>query len=780
MFGNYIKIALRNLSRQKGFSLINIVGLSIGMAAFILITMWIYHELSYDRHNQHYHRIYRFVQKQFYSTGPFTVSNMPAPIAADARRDFPEFEELFRFFDPSIVVSFEDKKFNETITMADSGIFKVFDFELLEGSLKGVFSDLYSAVITKDAAMKIFGETDVIGKTIRINNQNDFKITAVIENPPTNSTFVSNYYIPFEYLSQMGHDLTRYGWNSYFIYALMHPGVDVEQFNEKFKHYFQVVRNDETIETELSLFPLAKERLYYYDGTPTNLKSVTMFGIIAGFILLIACVNFMNLSTARASRRSREIGMRKVAGASRIDLFWQFMGESMAMSFISLIFALLLVQLLLPVFNDLTGKTLSLSLFQPITIVALIIITLVTGFIAGSYPALYLSSLQPTTVMKGGQSLRSNIWFRRGLVIFQFILSTGLIISTLVTYRQMDYMLHKDLGMNKENVLYFILRGDLLQKFDTFKGELLQNQNIKRVAVASHLPFMIGSNTGDISWEGKNTDDEVLISILFGDENLSQLMEYQLVAGRYFSKDFKTDTASVLINETAARLMGIDDPVGKWVSWGDENRLSIVGIVKDFHFQKMQSNIDPLIIFNQPERAYLGLVRINEHHTEETLEFLEEKWNAFVPAFPFQASFLDHTYKKFHLSESRLSRLIRYFTLLAIIISCLGLFGLASFTAAQKFREIGIRKVLGASVANIILLQQREFLLLVLAANVIAWPLAWFFLSEWLAGFAYKIHLHPGFFILAAFLSLLVTFFTVFFLAWHASAKNPADAIKWE
>ncbi|MBE0639359.1 MAG: ABC transporter permease [Bacteroidales bacterium] len=781
MFINYIKIALRNIVHQKGYSFINIFGLSVGLAAFIMISLWIYHELSYDRHNRNFDRIYRFAQVQHYSTGPFIVSNMPGPLAADAKREFPEFEEVFRFFETSAVVSHEDKKFSEMITHADSGLFTVFDFKVIHGTLEGALSGGYTAVITRKAADKIFGETNAVGKTIRINDLNDFRITAVIENPPANSSFTNDVFIPFDFLQQMGHDLTRYGWNTYFIYALMKPGTEIEKFNEKFRYYFRKVSNDETITTELFLFPLAKERLYYYDGTPTHLKNITMFGIIAAFILLMACVNFMNLSTARASKRSREIGLRKVVGASRGQLIRQFLGESLVTSAISLVFALVLVQLLLPVFNDLTGKTLALSLFQPEIVLTLIGVTLFTGLIAGSYPALYLSSLKPATVIKGaGRSAQGNTWFRRFLVIFQFILSAGLIISTMVIYRQLDFMLKKDLGMNKENVAYFVFRGDLRSKYDTFKGQLLQNPNVLGVACSSHLPYMIGSNSGGFNWEGKDADDEVLVSILFGDAALPELMEYQLESGRYFSEEFSTDTAAILINESTAGLMGLDDPLGKWVTWGDDYRFNVIGVVKDFHFQKMQSKIEPLMIFNSKEQTYHVLVRISGHNTDETMAFIEETWSSFVPAFPFNPQFLNSTYEQFHISEARLSKLIRYFTMLAIIISCLGLFGLASFTAEQRTKEIGIRKVMGASVGSIIFLQQREFMLLVLVANIIAWPPAWYFMKDWLDGFAYKIYLHPGFFLLAGAITMFITFLTVFFLAWRASLKNPVNAIKWE
>jgi len=781
MFKNYLITAFRGIIRQKGYTFINIFGLSVGLAAFIMISLWIYHELSFNRFNRNFDNIYRFAQTQQYTTGPLTTPCMPGPLAADAKRDFPEFEEVFRFYEQSAVVSYGDKKFIEAITPADSGLFKVFDFKLVSGTLAGALKEPFTTVISDRAAEKLFGKTDVVGQIIRLNDKQDFRITAVIERPPTNSSFHDDYYIPFDYLDQMGFSLKQYGWNTFYIYALLKPEVDYQAFNKKFEHYFQKVAGDTTNTTTLFLFPISKQNLYYFDGSPTNIRNIYTFGIIAIFTLLIACINFMNLSTARASKRSREIGLRKVMGATRKQLIFQFIGESVLMAVISLVFALILVQLLLPLFNDLSGKEMSFSLLDPGITISLILITFLTGIIAGSYPALYLSSFNPMKVMKSsGNNLRGHAWFRRSLVVFQFALSVGLIICTIVIYRQLSFMLHSELGMNKENVVYFTFRGNLIDKFETFKVQLKNNPDILGAGCSSHLPFMVGSNSGGFSWDGKNADDDVLISLEFADADFPGLMNLGLVNGRYFSKDFATDSSSVLINQRTAKLMGFEDPVGKWLTWGDTQRYHIVGMVKDFHFQKMQSEIDPLVIFDLPRYAYFIFVRINRENTEKTISFIEKTWNSFVPAFPFEYKFLDTTYEKMYLNETRLSRIIEYFAILAIIISCLGLFGLASFMAEQRTKEIGIRKVLGSSIAQIITIQQREFLWLVVVANVIAWPFAWYYMKNYLDSFAYKINLSPGIFFIAGLLSILITFLTVFFLAYRAALRNPVDAIKYE
>ena len=781
MFQNYLTTAIRGIIRQKGYTFINISGLSVGLAAFILISLWFYHELSFNRYNRNFDNIYRFAQTQQYTTGPLTTPCMPAPLAADAKRDFAEFEEVFRFYEQSAVVSFGDKKFIESITPADSGLFKVFDFKLVSGTLDGALKEPFTTVITDKAAEKFFGKTDVTGQFLRFNDKQDFRITAVIERPPTNSSFQDDFYIPFDYLIEMGFTLKEYDWNTFFIYAQLSPGVDYSDFNKKFANYFQQVQKDTTITTTLFLSPLSKENLYYYDGTPTKIRSIYTFGIIAIFTLLIACINFMNLSTARAAKRSREIGLRKVVGATRKQLIYQFIGESLLMSFISLIFAMLLVQLFLPLFNELSGKELSFSLVDPFIVISLILVTLFTGISAGSYPALYLSSFRPVKVMKShGNNPRGNTWFRRSLVVFQFVLSVGLIISTIVMYRQLNFMLHSDLGMNKENVIFFSFRGDLKDKYEAFKGQLKTNPDVLSVGCSSHLPFMVGSNSGGFSWENKNENDDVLINLEFADVDFPELMKINLVSGRYFSKDFSTDTSAILVNQKTAKLMGIEDPVGKWISWGDNYRFRIIGMVKDFHFQKMQSEIDPLIIFNAPASTQFVFVRINGENTEKSINTIESTWNSFVPAFPFEYKFLDATYEKIYQNETRLSKIFSYFAILAVIISCLGLFGLASFMAEQRTKEIGIRNVLGSSIAQIIVLQQREFLWLVAIANVIAWPLAWYFMKTYLDSFAFKITLSPSIFIIAGFLSLMITFLTVFFLAYNAAIRDPVNAIKYE
>jgi len=782
MIWNYIKSAIRNIRKQKGYALINILGLSIGLAATILIMLWVVNELSFNRNNENASKIYRVVQQQMYTSGPLTTPCMPGPMAGDLKRDFPEFIDVFRFYEISGVVSYGDRRFADYVQMADSGLFSVFSFNFLQGSPETALQP-YTTILSQKGAEKYFGDENPIGKVIKLNDELSLKVNGVIENPPENSSFDKEIFVPFHHLEDLGWTLDRYGWNTFYIYVQLPKNVEYTAVNEKIKHYMREVRDDDELEVEMFLFPLTKERLYSYTGSPAQITGIYIFSIIATFILLIACINFMNLSTARASKRGREIGLRKVVGAQRRQLTMQFISESVLMSFFALLIAIILVILLLPTFNDLTEKNLSFDLLNPFTLLALIAIALLTGLIAGSYPALYLATLNPLkTIRKSTGGISGNPWFRRSLVVFQFVLSIGLIISTIVIYRQVTYIQGKNLGMNKENVIYARIRGDLDESFYDFKSKVLQNPNVLNVSRSSHLPFYVGSNSGGLDWLGKDSDDDVLIGFERADYDYIETMQMEMADGRFFEKGYSTDTSAVVLNESAIKTMGMEDPVGKWISFGEEesDRFTIVGVIKDFHFLPFNHEIEPLSIFFGQERSTFMLVKVDGQNTESAIEHIENTWNSFLPAFPFEYKFLDEYYGRIYSDETRLAKLLKYFAILAIIISCLGLFGLASFTAEQRTKEIGIRKVLGSSIGKIILLQQKEFILIVVVANIISWPLTWYFMNDWLNSYAYKIHLSAMFFIIAGVLSLAITILTVFFLAYKAALKNPVDAIKFE
>jgi len=781
MFKNYLISALRNIRNQKVYALINITGLSVGLAATILIMLWVFHVLSFNRKNEHFRDIYRVVQTQMYQSGPLTTPCMPGPLAADLRKDFPEIVDIFRFYDIPGVVSYGEKRFAENVQMADSGLFSVFSFDFLKGSPENALKP-FTTILSESGAKKYFGDEDPMNKIIRLDNKISFTINGIIKDPPENSSFDKEIFLPFEHLKDLGWTLDRYGWNTYFIYVQLPPETDYHKVSAKIKDYFKVVRDDETGQVELFLYPLQQEQLYSYTGKPELIIIVWTLSIIALFILLIACINFMNLSTARASKRSREIGLRKVVGARRGQLIYQFLSESVLMAIVAMVVAMLLVNLFLPLFNQLTGTELALDLLDVKTLLILPAITIFTGIIAGSYPALYLSALKPLkSIRKSSGAMNGNPWFRRSLVVFQFVLSIGLIISTIVIYSQISYIRNKNLGMNKENVVYAQLREDITKNFPDFKNRILQNPDVLNVTRSSHLPFRVGSNSGGLTWDGKTGDEDVLIGIQHCDRDFIETMQMQMVEGRFFETGYSTDTAAVVINETAVKTLGMENPVGKWIGWNEGKiKFNIIGVIKDFHFLRLNSQIEPLAMFYNPDNSNFALIRVNGSHTKEAVAHIEKTWNEFAPAFPFEYNFLDESYERMYRNETRLGSIIKYFSILAVIISCLGLFGLASFMTEQRTKEIGIRKVLGASMQKIILMQQREFMLLVAVANLIAWPLAWKLMKGWLDGYAFKISLSPLFFILAGFLSLAITFFTILFLAWRAANKNPVDAIKYE
>ncbi len=536
MFRNYLKTAFRNIRRQKGYAAINIIGLSTGLAAFILIMLWVINELSYNRNNENFHRIYRFVQEQQYSTGPLTTPCMPAPLAADVKSDFPEFEDLFRYYTISGVLSVGENKFADEITMADSGLFNVFSFGFIAGNPQDAMQP-YTVILTEKGAQKYFGDENPMGKVIRMNDDINFRVNGIIEDPPENSSFTGEIYMAFDHLEDLGWNLDRYGWNTYFMYALVGEKTDMGALNEKLKHYFRIARNDEINDTELFLFPLGKQRLYRYDGEPYLITNIYIFSVIAIFILLIACINFMNLATARASKRGREIGLRKVAGARRKQLIQQFMSESVLMSLLALLVAVVVVYLTLPLFNELTSRELSLDLLNPLITGLLLAVALFTGLIAGSYPAFYLSGVKPLKIIRSSSNVSGgNAWFRRSLVVFQFVLSITLIISTLVIYRQTDYIQSKDLGMNRENLIFARLRGALSENFYDFKNKLLQSPDIVNVTQITSS-YYIGSNSGGLIWEGKENEDDVLIGVESADYDFIETMEMQMIEGRFLRKD---------------------------------------------------------------------------------------------------------------------------------------------------------------------------------------------------------------------------------------------------
>lgn len=781
MIKNYMLIAIRNILRQKGYSFINIFGLAVGLASVILILLWVNYEFSYDKAHERIDRIYRLGQTQLYSSGPLNTFSMPGPLSAAVKENFPEVEEAFRFSYSGMIIRYEEKKFSEEIVYADKELFSVMTVNFIAGNPTTIFDDYFSVVISEKLAKKYFGNENPLGKALRFSSDKSFKVSAVFEDIPINTSLRFDICIPFEHLEKdQDAKIKEYGWNSYGTYLLLKEGIAMEDAGSKIQHFLPIASNQPESTTELWLWPLTKIHLYRYSGGGM-INTIYMFILIASIILIIACINFMNLATARSAKRSKEIGLRKVMGANRKHIINQFVGESVFTSFLSLIVAVLLVTLILPSFNLFTEKELIFDFADPVIVGGLIVLTLFTGIIAGSYPALYLSSFKPISVLKGfAIKGKSGATFRKTLVVFQFTLSIVLIIGTIIIFKQLSFIQNKDIGLRNENVIFIVMRGEVNSKFETFKPMLLANPKIESVSRTNSLPFRIGSNTGGINWDGKSEEEDILIGFSFADYDFVKTMGMEMAQGRYFSREYGTDSTAVVINENAAKIMGLENPVGSWLSWGEESRYTIIGVVKDYNFQHMSEEISPLTIFKMPEYCQYILIKLNKTDVKSTIESIEENWDKVFPNYPFTYTFMEDKYREMYTREEKSGELFKYFAFLAVFISSLGLFGLTSYLAEQKTKEIGIRKVLGSSVSGIVMIMSKEFTKLIIIANIIAWPLTWYLGQQMLDMYAYRMEMSIWIFVSATLISFTIAFLTISYQSIKAGRSKPVDALRYE
>jgi ABC-type antimicrobial peptide transport system permease subunit len=784
MFKNYLKIALRNLINQKAYSFINITGLAVGMACFILILLWVQDELSYDRFHENTENLYRVVDHEKYSNGEelYFTSN-PAVLGPILKEEYPEILEFARFIrGRNIITHYGEKRINDDgFAFADPSFFSLFTFPLVEGDKENVLSGPYSLVISEETARKYFGEKNPIGKTIRIDNRLDFKISAVAKNVPANSHLQFKFLAPFTTIKEFGGELE--GWNSfaYATYILLDKNGDYREVSRKIE---DVVRQrDEKSIVSLSLQSIKDVHLYSSHiwglGGDGDIKYVYIFSIIAVFILLTACINFMNLATARSARRAKEVGLRKVVGAAREEIIFQFLGESILIAFIALSFSIALVDLMLPYFNSLSGKQLDLTVGGNFNIIIMMLGTVIaTGIIAGSYPALFLSGFQPVTALKGALNLGvKGSAFRKILVSFQFVLTIVLIIGTLVFNRQLHFIRNQKLGFNEEFVLSITLKGDLTQKTGFLKNELMRNGDIVNVSAVSDLPTRIRVSMIVDEWEGRDADEQYLSHLFYADQDFPNTMQMEMVQGRFFSEDIASDTANgVVINEAALGVMGMDSPVGKNIF----EKREIIGVIKDFHFSSLHHKISPLVIAYSDRDFRFLMVKLKPGDISRAVNSLESTWNSVAPEFPLEFQFLDEHIDMLYRADRRIEKIVNTFTVLALFIACLGLFGLVSFVASQRTKEIGIRKVLGATIPGIFVLLSKEFIKWVLMANIIAWPIAYYFMNKWLGEFAYRIDLSIWLFVFSGGLALVIALATVSYQAIKAAIANPVEALRYE
>jgi putative ABC transport system permease protein len=805
MFRNYLKVALRNLWKSKAFSAINILGLAVGLATCLLILLYVVDELSYDRYNEKADRIYRVNCDIKFGGGDLHLTVASDPMGPTLKKDYPQVEEFTRIYasQGAKLIKKGNEYINEPdVAHVDSTFFNVFTLPSLEGDTRTALNEPNTVVITESAAKKYFGTTHALGKVIEAD-KTAYKVTAVIKDIPRNSHF------NLDFLFSM--DNVEYGWNNFLsnnfqTYVVLKAGTDYKVFEKNFKNVIAKyvlpqakqlmhINSMEDFEKagnklEYTLMPLKDIHLrsdrFPELSTNGNIQYVYIFSAVALFVMLIACINFMNLSTARSASRAKEVGIRKVLGTERKTLIMQFLVESTLTVFIAFLIAIGIASLVLPLFNDLAAKSLSIkSLLSREVLPVLIAFPFIVGALAGSYPALFLSRFQPVVVLKGNVNTglkKSHL--RSVLVVFQFATSIVLIISTIVVYRQLHYIQTKNLGFNKDQILIINGTYALGNNADAFKNEVLNMPGVSMGTFSSFLPVSSSRNDNTFSkdpvMDSKNGTDMQIWTI---DYDYLKTMGMQIVRGRNFSKEFGSDSSAVLINETTAKVFGFDNPIGKKIYTFDDNlktiSYTVVGVVKNFHFESLRQQIGPLCMV-LGKNIGLASFKVNAASIPALLKNIESRWKALAPGMPFSYQFMDDSFDNMYRAEQRVGTIAMIFSALAILIACLGLFGLSAFTAEQRTKEIGIRKVLGASVQGIVQLLSKDFIRLVLIAFIIAAPLAWYFMNKWLQDFSYRVNLNGWVFLGAGSIALLIALLTISFQAIKAALANPVKNLRTE
>ena len=790
MIKNYFKIAWRNLLHNKTFSLINIFGLALGMTCSLLIMLWLKDELKKDKFHANDKRLFRVMENQYYSGDISTFPSSPGILAENIVKDVPEIEMASQMlWEEQPLFTVGDKFDKEKGRYVQKDFLRMFSFKLAKGDAGTALARPDAVVISKSLADKYFKGEDPIGKMIKIDNKENVIVTGVLDEIPELSSLKFDFLLSYDIWFKKNDWAKEWDNNGPRCYVMLAPNASVDKVNAKIKNYIKSKKKDSNV--ELFLQNYGESYLYsnWDNGKQAGgrIEYVRIFSVVAIIILLIACINFMNLATARSLRRAREIGVRKVVGAGKRQLVAQFIGESTFVSFLAILLSLLIVALIIPSFNELTDKKLSIDLADPSFLLILLGLTVVTGVISGSYPALFMSTLRPIVVLKGILKFKAGAtYFRKGLVVFQFALSIILILGMIVIYRQINFINNKNLGFAKEDLLYMPLEGPMAKNFMAFKEELLKQPGIKNISSAQSSPLEVGSSTQGVRWPGKDTTKLILFSNNPITYDYLKTMGIELIGGRDFDPSFSLDTMNYLVNEAAARKIGYQDPVGKELTmWGDKG--TIIGLMKDFHHNSLHVPIEPLILrlFKGSwvsEGGYWGnvIIRTENGKSKQAIASMEKVFKQFNPGFPFKYYFTDDEIAKNYKAEHTVSKLSKYFAFLAIFISCLGLFGLVTFTAEQKTKEIGIRKVLGASVTGIVRMLSKDFLKLVLIATIIAFPVAWWLMHTWLDDFAYRIDIGWWVFVVAGIAALLIALLTISFQSIKAAIANPVKSLRTE
>jgi putative ABC transport system permease protein len=808
MLKNYLKVAVRNLIRNKIYSFININGLAVGIAGCILISVFIVNELSYDKHNRNYKNIYRVVTDLFVGGQENNLSVASFPTAPTLKKDYPEVLEAARIVewsDPFIKI--EDKTFKEkALFFADNSVLKIFTFDFIAGDYNNSLGEPNTVIITDETAKKYFGKEDVVGQSILYENSIWLKVTGVVRKLPSSSHFNFDLLVSFSTLEQIiGKDLLE-SWHAFFkiyTYVLLPENYSPRNLVEKLPGFVKSYMADDIAKSlgrsyKISLQPLADIHLYSHrisePGENGSIENVYIFSIIALFILLLACINFINLSTARSIRRAKEIGLRKVLGAERKQLIFQFIGESFISTLIALPLALIFAELFIPFFNSVSGKNLSVNLVsQPEFILIGLAFLIIISLAAGAYPAIFLSRDKLNSTIKGGSNItseKSSSLIRKGLIVFQFAISIVLILCTIVVINQLNYAREKKVGIEKESVIVLSFSDEnVRKKYEIFRESLLKNPSVINSSFSSYLPAK-GMLRTPVKKQSANDNEKFEMTTLPIDNYFLETYELKLIEGRFFSPDFPSDTVdSYIINESAVKALGWNNPgvaIGKKLEWfgtGITITGNIIGVVRNFHFQSIHNKIEPLLIVPQnlwPLNAGFISVKSRNQNLASLIPYLEEEWEKHFPSVPYEYSFLDEDFGKFYLSEGKLGKIIGSFAILAIFIASLGLYGLAAFSAEARTKEIGIRKVLGASVLSLVTSLSLEFTKWVVIANLIAWPLAYFIMNKWLEDFAYRINIPLWSFIIAGIAALAIAVLTVSYQAVKAALTNPVRSLRYE
>ncbi|MBV6645433.1 MAG: ABC transporter permease [Cyclobacteriaceae bacterium] len=786
MIRNIFKVAIRNIFRNKVNSFINIFGLSLGITSFVLISFWVRDEITFDRYHKNIDGIFRVLEFQFYSDRIGTTSSTPGVLVPHLKENYPEVKYATRLtWTEETLFSVPEKNHFETCRYVDGDFLKIFSFDFVAGDKETALDDKYSVVLSEELASRYFGDQEAVGQTIKVRNDRSLRVTGVFKSWPKNCT-----YGDFDALLSIEEYIDRNEWaaewgnNNLRTVVQLHDPTNYRVFDAKIKNIIREQKED--YEIDLWLQPFGETHLYsnYENGQQKGgrILYVRIFSIVAIFILLIACINFMNLATAQAVKRAKEVGLRKVVGAVKGNLMFQFLGESLTFALISGAMALAASFMLIPMFNTITDKQIIFD-FDGFLLLILMGTILFTGLFSGSYPAFVISRYRPAEVLKGVvKSGKKANNLRKSLVVVQFSLSIIIIFSTIVISKQLQYVQDQDTGFDKSGLIYMSLRDDMDEKFDVIRTELLSNSSILNATATSFPPLRIGNSTWSVEWPGKSPEEKILFSNQSVDHQYVETMGLDLSAGRSFEAKYTTDTSNFLLNETAAKKMGFspEEAVGQTITLWDRHVGKVVGVLKDFNFSSAHTEIRPMLLMHDLSWYNYLVVRADGSKLKEAINSLQTIQEKFASAYPFEYEFVDKDWAEFYETEQRTGQLFNAFAFISIVISCLGLFGLSAFAIQQRTKEIGVRKVLGASISSIIKLVSRDFALLVMIAAVIGSPIAWYFMDNWLSDFAFRIELSFLIPLLATFLVLMIAFLTIFYHSLKAARNNPVEALRYE